>query len=107
MPDLVQYFSAISDEKRKLDAVHYTGFVFMTSVRNLQKNSTAGCVCECTTKQAAKHLVDSTARESTPQEIESFKQQGILFAAKCAAAEARRNPALGQTLVIMPGQGTK
>lgn len=106
MADLEQYFAAISEEKAKLDAAHYTGFVFMTSVRNLSKNSTAGSVCEVSTKMAAKHIVEGTARESTSQEIAAFKQAGILFSAKMQSAEARRNPALGQT-IILPGQGSK
>jgi hypothetical protein len=107
MADLEQYFSAIADEKRKLDSVHYSGFVFMTSVRNLQKNSTAGCVCECTTKQAAKHLVDSTARESTAEEIEAFKRAGELFSAKCAAENEKRNPAMGRVLLMPDTRSNK
>jgi hypothetical protein len=103
MADLEQYFAAISEEKAKLDdTANYTGFIFMTSVRNLYKNSTAGSVAEVSTKIAARQLVDGVARPSTPEEIEAFKQRGILFAARMSAAEERRNPAMGRVILMPP-----
>jgi hypothetical protein len=92
MADLTAYYNEIKDEKQKLDEQFPDGFLFVTAVRNVSKGSmTGGTVTEVTTRTGAKHLVDITARVSTPLEIEAFKQQALAFAERMNAAEQKRN----------------
>jgi hypothetical protein len=92
MADLTAYYNEIKDEKQKLDEQFPDGFLFVTAVRNVSKgNRTGGTVTEVTTAAAAKHLVNITARISTPAEIEAFKQQCEAFAHRMNAAEQTRN----------------
>jgi hypothetical protein len=102
MADVSEVYRIISQEKARLDNEYPQGYLFTTSVRNINRGTTAGVVAQVNTKRAAQTIVDGTHRESTREEIESFKRRGELFAAKMQAAEVRRNPALGQT-IILPG----
>jgi hypothetical protein len=86
MADLSAYYNEIKNEKNKLDEKFLSGFLFVTAVRNVSKgNMTGGTVTEVNTYMGAKHLVDVTARISTPEEIAAFKLQGENFTARMNA----------------------
>jgi hypothetical protein len=104
--DVSEEYRVISIEKARLDHEYPGGFLYTTSVRNLSKGSVAGSVAQVSTKRAAQTIIDGTHRESTRDEILAFKRQGEHFNARMASEQVRRNPALGQT-IILPNREAK
>jgi hypothetical protein len=68
-----KYFSAIADKRRELDAAYPNGFLYIASVRNLDRNTTAGSVSEVSTILAARGIIDSTHRLLTAEEVAAFE----------------------------------
>jgi hypothetical protein len=58
-----------------LDADHISGSLFITSLENWAKGSTAGSVAEVNTLIAATAIVNGTARPSTDTEIADFQRR--------------------------------
>ena len=103
MPDASQYFSAIQTEKARLDRVYPDGCLYVMSVRNLGANSTAGTVSEVSTKIAAKHFVENTAREASKEEIADFKARAKAFSERMQAVSFtnhKRHDSSGVTHII-------
>ncbi len=69
------YLEALENETTKLDATG-NSFVYITSVENELRGSTAGTVAECPNAIAARMFVDGTARVSTPEEIDAHLHRG-------------------------------
>ena len=90
MPDANAYFAAIQTETARLNRAYPEGCLFIMSVRNMGANSTAGTVSEVSTKIAAKHFVENTARVATPEEIADFKARAQAFAARMATQQFAR-----------------
>lgn len=79
-------------EKAKLDTDNKSGFLFITSDDNIDKNSKAGVTAEVDTLTAAKHIVNRTAHPSSADEVASFKSAGQKFSANMAQQELKKNP---------------
>jgi len=99
MSDLAEYYSAVRLQEDELRTTCPTGYTFVTSIRNISKGSAAGTVTEVSLKAAAKHLVDSTAKISTPEEVTAHQSRGASFAVRMNAVEQRRNK--GQSVILV------
>jgi hypothetical protein len=73
--DLRSYFDDLNATEAKLRAKSgsLNGEVFVTSLFHRERNSTPGNVISATYRNAARVITDGTHRESTKEEIESFK----------------------------------
>ena len=107
MSALDSYYSAIRAEKAILDEQHPHGCLFMTSLQNVLRNSTAGSVAEMSTRMAAQQIVEATGRPSTKEEIEAFQERGRLYNAKIEAANERLSPSLGRVVLVSDSRGSK
>jgi hypothetical protein len=103
MANLQEVFRVIQAQRELLNEAHPSGYVFITSVHNLAKNTNAGTVSEVNTATAARLIIEATHRESTPEEIEAFKQRGELFNARMLAETQRRNAPTTLGRVIFTG----
>lgn len=70
--DLREYFGELRKTETRLIDKFPNRVVFVTSVKNSSKNSTAGATYSTTPYNAARGLTDETHRESTTDEIEAF-----------------------------------
>ena len=74
--DLRAYFNDLAGEEAKLKEKHRkdSGVVHVTSLFHRERNSTPGTVISATVHNAARVITDGTHRESTPEEIQAFKE---------------------------------
>jgi len=86
---------------RELQATHPSGFVYITSVKNREKTTSAGTVCEVSLPAAARHLIEHTHVLSTPAEIEEYQARCRENRAQIVAASKRH---LNQELRISVDQ---
>jgi hypothetical protein len=64
-----------SKKQAELELVHSSGYVYITSLDNREKQTRAGTVVEVSLQNAARHLVERSATVSTPEEIEGYQQR--------------------------------
>lgn len=108
MADIQAYYEGIAASKKELDEKYPSGFLFVTAVRNISKgNLGGGTVTEVSTRTAARHIVDITARPSTQAEIDAHKQRGLEFRDEMARRnfERKQSEAGGLVVMNMGGQG--
>jgi hypothetical protein len=84
-----EFFAAIKDEAIRLTERFPSGFCYVTSLKNINRQSTAGTVAEVSTRIAARHLVENTGRISTDPEIAAHLAQGRSNAAQTSAMDYR------------------
>jgi len=97
------YFSAIRTEQARLERAFPDGFLYVYSIKNLMANSTAGTVSQVTTRQAAKHLCEATARVATPDEIAEFHARAQAYIERLqsqAYVNHKRHDSSGVTHII-------
>jgi hypothetical protein len=92
MSDIRAHYEEIRIETARLSEQHPTGYVFVTSERNVLMNSTPGTVSEVSVKIAARSIVDKVARIATPEEIADFRTAGQLFSDQMSSIEQRHRP---------------
>lgn len=85
------YYAGIREDKARLDKLYPGGFLFVMSVQNPNAGSVAGVVSHVSTRIAAKHLVENTARIATDAEIADFEAKGRAFNEKMKAEQFNRN----------------
>ena len=90
MPDSSVYFAAIKAETDRLNKIYPNDCLHVISTRNMQMGSTPGTVSEVSTKIAAKHLAENTARIATEPEIAEFHARGAAFTARMATQQFAR-----------------
>jgi hypothetical protein len=80
------------DVNRKLEELqrdHPSGYVYLTSLHDSQRQQIAGVVTEVSLPNAARHLCERSAELSTPQEIEGYRQKCEETRATISAASKR------------------
>jgi len=70
--DLREYFGDVRKIEKELEAKYPNRVVYITSIKNSMKNSTAGATFSAIPYNAARGIADETHREATAEEIQSF-----------------------------------
>ncbi len=70
--DLTEYFGNVRRTERELIVAHPDRIVYVTSLKNSMRNSTAGTTVAATPYNAARCMVDETHREATEDEVRGF-----------------------------------
>jgi hypothetical protein len=83
--DLKAFRRDISKALAGLESAHASGYVYITSVDNREKNIAAGTVTEVTLQHAATRLCERTHQVSTPEEIEGYHERGREIKAQIVA----------------------
>lgn len=71
--DIQKYYQQVRLTREELTKQIPSGFCLVMSVANLEKNSTAGNLCEVTVADAARLLTDGTHRLATPEEVDGHR----------------------------------
>ena len=71
--DLKAFRRDVLAKTTELKGTHPSGYVYLTSVDNRERNIAAGTVTEVTLPNAARHLCERSHVISTPEEIESYR----------------------------------
>lgn len=70
--DLREYFTGLRTTEAELAKKYPNRVVYVTSVKNSMKNTTAGATFSTTPYNAARGMQDETHREATAEEIQAF-----------------------------------
>jgi hypothetical protein len=73
--DIREHARAIREQREQLDLQFPSGCLFVTTVANRMKNTTAGAISEVSTANAATGLVEGTLRIATDSEVESYQKR--------------------------------
>lgn len=73
--DLKAFRRDVQRKLLELEAAHPSGYVYLTSLDNRERNITAGTVTEVTLPNAAKHLCERSHEISTAEEISAYQQK--------------------------------
>jgi len=79
--DLKAFRRDVLKKQGELEAAYPSGYVYITTVNDSQRQIKAGTVSEVTLQNAARHLCERTHEISTPEEIAAYH-------ARCAEARA-------------------
>ena len=79
--DLKAFRRDVLKKQGELEALHPSGYCYITSLDDTQRQIRAGTVSEVTLPNAARHLCERSAELSTAEEIEAYH-------ARCAEARA-------------------
>lgn len=72
--DLIQYFSDLNKTQSQLERDLPNQPIYITSVFNRDRNSTAGTTYTASPRNAARVITDGTHRLATPVEIAAFEE---------------------------------
>jgi hypothetical protein len=73
--DLKAFRRDVLAKTTELKGTHLSGYLYLTSVDNRERQISAGTVTEVTLQNAARHLCERSHVISTPEEIESYRQR--------------------------------
>lgn len=90
MPDASAYFAVIKAEEERLNKIYPNRCLYICSIRNMGQGSTGGTVTEVSTRIAARHFAENTARPATDSEIADFHARAQAFAARMATQKFNR-----------------
>lgn len=86
-----EYFDEVHKVEAELEAKYSKqGYVYVTSVRNLEKGSTAGATVSATFRIAALNMVKGTHREAVQSEIDVFLERQNEELRKSTLADQRK-----------------
>ena len=88
--DIKAFRRDVLKKQAELEAAHPSGYTYITSVADSQRQQIGGVVTEVTLSRAAIHLCERSAELSTPEEIEAYRQRCEEARAQIVAA-SRRN----------------
>ena len=79
------YFAVIKADEERLNKLYPNRCLYIMSIKNIGQGSTAGTVTEVSTRIAARHFAENTARPATDSEIAEFHARSRAFADRMQA----------------------
>ena len=73
--DTQMYYAALREQRETLAKVNPSGYLLVISLDDPQRNVTPGAVCEVSTADAARLLLDRTHRVCTPDEVQAYRDR--------------------------------
>lgn len=70
-----KYFGILRERRIAVQQAHPEGCCLVVSVENLERNSTAGHICEVPNEQAAQLLTEGTHRLAAKEETAQFRKE--------------------------------
>ena len=87
--DLKRFRIDVQRKLEELQIAHPSGYVYLTSLHDSQRQMAAGTVTEVTLLNAAKHLCERSHEIATETEVEEYRQRCEQNRATISAASKR------------------
>ena len=87
------YFAVIKADEERLNKIFPNRCLYIMSIKNIGRGSTGGTVAEVSTRIAARHFAENTARPATDSEIADFHGRAQAFTARMATQKFNRQKA--------------
>lgn len=73
--DTQMYYAALREQRETMAKANPSGYLLVISLDDPQRNVTPGAVCEVSTADAARLLLERTHRVCTPDEVQAYRDR--------------------------------